>query len=74
MSHYAPLDVVRRFCVDEAEPWELEWETRRIERGALVVVACPSSMSLVLQMPRGNLETIYPRPLVLAVVRRDVLR
>jgi elongator complex protein 1 len=27
-------------------------------------------MSLVLQMPRGNLETIYPRAMVLAGVRR----
>ena len=29
-------------------------------------------MSLILQMPRGNLETIYPRPLVLEVVRRNI--
>jgi elongator complex protein 1 len=29
-------------------------------------------MSLVLQMPRGNLETIYPRAMVLAGVRRLV--
>jgi elongator complex protein 1 len=74
MSFYAPLNVVRRILAGGTEAWELEWESRRIERGALAVVACPSSMSLVLQMPRGNLETIYPRPLVLAVVRRDVLR
>ena len=31
-------------------------------------------MSLVLQMPRGNLETISPRPLVLAVVREQIAR
>ena len=31
-------------------------------------------MSLVLQMPRGNLETVHPRPLVLAVVRADITR
>lgn len=58
---------------EEVDSAEQVWETRRVERGALAVVACPSSMSLVLQMPRGNLETIYPRPLVLAVIRRDVL-
>ena len=29
-------------------------------------------MSLVLQMPRGNLETINPRPLVLRVVKQDL--
>ena len=74
MSHYAPIPTLSRLATGEiVEPWEMEWETRRIERGALAVVACPSSMSLVLQMPRGNLEAIYPRPLVLAVVRRDVL-
>jgi elongator complex protein 1 len=74
-SHYAPIPTLERMCNgEEVQSWETEWETRRIERGALAVVACPSSMSLVLQMPRGNLETVYPRPLVLAVVRKDVLR
>lgn len=29
-------------------------------------------MNLVLQMPRGNLETIYPRAMVLAGIRRLV--
>lgn len=29
-------------------------------------------MALVLQMPRGNLETIYPRAMVLAGIRRLV--
>ena len=32
----------------------------------------PSTFALVLQMPRGNLETIYPRALVLAGIRNDV--
>jgi len=73
-SHYAPMSVLRRLALGEdVSSAEQEWETRRIERGALAVAACPSSMSLVLQMPRGNLETVYPRPLVLAVIRRDVL-
>lgn len=49
-------------------------EKRRVERGARIVVAVPSAMSLVLQMPRGNLETIMPRPLVLEQVRKDVLK
>jgi elongator complex protein 1 len=30
----------------------------------------PSALSLVLQMPRGNLETIWPRAMVLAGIRR----
>jgi elongator complex protein 1 len=29
----------------------------------------PTTMSLVLQMPRGNLETIFPRAMVLAGIR-----
>ncbi|WFD35942.1 Putative elongator complex protein 1 [Malassezia cuniculi] len=43
--------------------------SRRVERGSRIVAAIPTAMALVLQMPRGNLETIYPRPMVLAVVR-----
>ncbi|PWN48336.1 IkappaB kinase complex, IKAP component [Violaceomyces palustris] len=45
---------------------------RRVERGSRIVTAVPSNMSLVLQMPRGNLETICPRPLILEVVRRNL--
>jgi elongator complex protein 1 len=73
-SHYAPLPILARIAEgDDVPATEREWETRRVERGSLIVAACPSSMTLVLQMPRGNLETVYPRALVLAVVRRDVL-
>lgn len=50
----------------DAETLELG---RRVERGSTIVAAVPSAMSLVLQMPRGNLETICPRPMVLDVVR-----
>ena len=32
----------------------------------------PTTYSVVLQMPRGNLETIYPRALVVAAVRRSI--
>lgn len=42
---------------------------RRVERGSRLVAAVPSAMALVLQMPRGNLETVYPRPMVLDVIR-----
>jgi len=74
-SHYAPLSSVQRVLdgEDVALIPDEDWEQRRVERGAVAVVACPSSMSLVLQMPRGNLETVYPRALVLSVVRRLVL-
>ncbi|ORX82781.1 IkappaB kinase complex, IKAP component [Anaeromyces robustus] len=42
---------------------------RRIERGSKIVTAVKSNISLVLQMPRGNLETVCPRALVLMKVR-----
>ncbi|KAI9771354.1 MAG: hypothetical protein M1840_002324 [Geoglossum simile] len=45
---------------------------RAIERGARLVAAMPTSFSLVLQMPRGNLETIFPRAIVLAGIRRSI--
>lgn len=32
----------------------------------------PTTYSVVLQMPRGNLETVYPRALVLAAIRRFI--
>ncbi|KAG1738258.1 pol II transcription elongation factor [Suillus lakei] len=48
------------------------WEKRRVERGSRIVTGVPSTMSLVLQMPRGNLETINPRPMVMKVVKTDL--
>ena len=51
---------------------ETDERCRNIERGAKLVTVMPSTFSLVLQMPRGNLETIYPRALVLAGIRCSV--
>ncbi|KAG0652209.1 iki3 [Hyphodiscus hymeniophilus] len=48
---------------------EIDERCRSIERGARLVTAMPTSASLVLQMPRGNLETIYPRAMVVAGIR-----
>lgn len=45
---------------------------RKVERGSRIVTVVPSTMSIILQMPRGNLETISPRPLVLQVVREHL--
>jgi elongator complex protein 1 len=44
---------------------------RTIERGALITTV--SRINLVLQMPRGNLETIYPRLLVLNLISELVM-
>jgi elongator complex protein 1 len=49
-----------------------EWEQRRVERGSKIITVVASNTSLVIQMPRGNLETIYPRPLVTRNVEKDV--
>ena len=46
-----------------------EERLRKTEPGATIVTVVPSASSLVLQMPRGNLETIYPRAMVLAGIR-----
>ena len=46
--------------------------SRTIERGAKLVHIIPSNFSLVLQMPRGNLETIFPRALVVAGIRCSI--
>lgn len=45
---------------------------RSIERGAKIVTVVPATSALILQMPRGNLETIYPRALVLAGIRQCI--
>ncbi|KAJ3297896.1 hypothetical protein HDU79_001653 [Rhizoclosmatium sp. JEL0117] len=45
---------------------------RRVERGSRIVTAVPGDMKLILQMPRGNLETIYPRALVLSSIRSSL--
>ncbi|KAJ3136558.1 hypothetical protein HK100_001597 [Physocladia obscura] len=45
---------------------------RRVERGSRIVTAIPGDMKLILQMPRGNLETIYPRALVLSIIRTSL--
>lgn len=45
---------------------------RRVERGALLVSAVPETSGVILQMPRGNLETINPRAMVLASLRQNL--
>ncbi|XP_067313213.1 elongator complex protein 1 [Pseudorasbora parva] len=49
---------------------------RKVERGSRIVSVVPQDTRLILQMPRGNLETIHHRALVLAQLRKwlDSLR
>ncbi|WQF81669.1 Putative elongator complex protein [Colletotrichum destructivum] len=51
---------------------EIDERCRSIERGARLITAMPTNMNLVLQMPRGNLETIFPRAMVVAGIRQLV--
>jgi len=72
-SKYAALEVLQKVASDETvDEGDKIWENRRVERGSRIVTVVPSAMSLVLQMPRGNLESINPRPLVLEVVKREI--
>ena len=48
----------------------IDSRTRRIEQGARVVAAPPGTVDVVLQMPRGNLEKVAPRALVLPFLAR----
>lgn len=43
---------------------------RNVERGSRIVTAVSCDTRVVLQMPRGNLETISPRALVLSHLRK----
>lgn len=51
---------------------EIDERCRAIERGARVVTVIPSSYAVILQMSRGNLETIYPRVMVLGGIRDHI--
>ena len=57
-----------------ADTPETDERCRSIERGGRLVTVMPSKFAVVLQMPRGNLETIYPRALVLAGIRTFIDR
>ncbi|KZO97412.1 IkappaB kinase complex, IKAP component [Calocera viscosa TUFC12733] len=72
-AHFVPVDGLTSL-LNEAAPDVPQWEQRRVERGSRIVTVVPSNMALVLQMPRGNLETVNPRPLVLRNVRLDIDR
>lgn len=51
---------------------EVDERCRSIERGAKIVTVVPSTYAVTLQMPRGNLETIYPRVLVVSGIRHHI--
>ncbi|RAR02984.1 elongator complex protein 1 [Stemphylium lycopersici] len=64
--------LARNYLEVPADEPQKDERCRSIERGAKIVTVIPTTYSVVLQMPRGNLETIYPRALVLAAIRRSI--
>nr|XP_045600138.1 putative elongator complex protein 1 [Procambarus clarkii] len=42
---------------------------RRVERGSRIVTAVPQDTRVVMQMPRGNLEVVSPRPLAVHTLK-----
>ncbi|KAJ5485004.1 hypothetical protein N7539_004992 [Penicillium diatomitis] len=53
---------------------ETDERCRSIERGSKLVCVMPSIFAVVLQAPRGNIETVFPRALVLAGIRTFIDR
>jgi elongator complex protein 1 len=43
---------------------------REVEQGSIIVAVVPTDTRLVLQMPRGNLEVIEPRVLMVSKLRK----
>ena len=51
--------------------WDSE-AVRSLERGSKLILACSKDSRTILQMPRGNLEVIHPRALVIAIVKNHL--
>eukprot|EP00536_Pseudo-nitzschia_multiseries_P004484 jgi/Psemu1/253661/estExt_Genewise1Plus.C_740091 len=67
-TRFLPLKEVHAFdmLMGPEQHFVLEgYEPRNVEQGSRVVAVLPQQPQMILQMPRGNLESIYPRALVL---------
>lgn len=70
---FLPLSVMQEYdplmgSEDNLDIFSEGYESRTVERGSSIVAVLPSQPSVVLQLPRGNLEGIFPRALVLPYV------
>ncbi|KAF9363866.1 hypothetical protein BGX34_003149 [Mortierella sp. NVP85] len=69
-ARFLPLETsISDFKIVDNSMLPYDESIRRVERGSRIVLAVPYSVNLVLQMPRGNLETVAPRAMVLSVTR-----
>lgn len=74
---FLPLNELHRFdpLMGSDENHLLQgYEARNVERGARLVGVLPTKPTSILQMPRGNLEAVYPRALVLPYVMSKIKR
>lgn len=70
--HLSQISDPQSFSTSIASASAADERIRDIERGSIIVSCFPSKSTLVLQAPRGNIETIYPRILVVAGVRNHI--
>ena len=70
-NHYADMHAAMRGHA-AAVPSGNILKARAVEQGSVIVAAPPDGIAVVLQLPRGNLETVYPRSLVLPAVASAV--
>ncbi|KAF8925154.1 hypothetical protein BGZ58_001096 [Dissophora ornata] len=69
-ARFLPLETsLSEFKIVDNSTLPYDESIRRVERGSKIVLALPFSVNLILQMPRGNLETVAPRAMVLSVTR-----
>jgi len=65
------LDTLVKFVnSDSKDSLQNEVFSRNVERGSKIVSAVCKDTKVILQMPRGNLETIHPRALVMSYLKR----
>lgn len=63
-----PLNVVAGILHDATtpkSPTDVIHNVRNLEKGSEIITVIPSKQAIVMQLPRGNLETLYPRVLIL---------
>lgn len=66
--HFISLENIEQVKTSD-ENSQSDERSRMIEKGSIIITSIPSKYSLILQAYRGNLETIYPRMMVLQAVR-----
>lgn len=69
---FVPLEVLRTFDPDDLNAALDGYEPRNVERGSRLVAIYQSKPTVVIQMPRGNIETISPRGLLLPYVMQKI--